>query len=126
VGKAEMLKFGKLKLNVRSCGAAGRAGRCWNNPERAAQGFVQNPLNLHYPEFIYRKRGFALHFSRLHGNGQPYRQEFSLCTRAGLKGIGPHPARARAPPEPPRSTSVPWTEVLRGGSGEGGAEKLKS
>jgi amino acid adenylation domain-containing protein len=26
----------------------------WNNPERTAQAFVQNPLNPHYPEIIYR------------------------------------------------------------------------
>jgi D-alanine--poly(phosphoribitol) ligase subunit 1 len=26
----------------------------WNNPERTAKGFVQNPLNRHYPELIYR------------------------------------------------------------------------
>lgn len=26
----------------------------WNNPERTAKGFVQNPLNSHYPELIYR------------------------------------------------------------------------
>ena len=26
----------------------------WNNPERTAQAFVQNPLNSHYPELIYR------------------------------------------------------------------------
>ena len=26
----------------------------WNNPERTARGFVQNPLNPHYPELIYR------------------------------------------------------------------------
>jgi len=26
----------------------------WNNPERTAQVFVQNPLNPHYPELIYR------------------------------------------------------------------------
>ena len=26
----------------------------WNNPERTAQAFVQNPLNPHYPELIYR------------------------------------------------------------------------
>ena len=26
----------------------------WNNPERTAQVFVQNPLNRHYPELIYR------------------------------------------------------------------------
>jgi amino acid adenylation domain-containing protein len=26
----------------------------WNNPERTAQAFVQNPLNTHYPELIYR------------------------------------------------------------------------
>ena len=26
----------------------------WNNPERTAKGFVQNPLNRHYPEMIYR------------------------------------------------------------------------
>src|SRR5262245_10892453 len=26
----------------------------YNNPERTAKGFVQNPLNPHYPEFIYR------------------------------------------------------------------------
>ncbi len=26
----------------------------WNNPEKTAQAFVQNPLNPHYPELIYR------------------------------------------------------------------------
>ncbi len=26
----------------------------WNNPERTAKGFVQNPLNPHYQELIYR------------------------------------------------------------------------
>jgi amino acid adenylation domain-containing protein len=26
----------------------------WNNPERTEQAFVQNPLNTHYPERIYR------------------------------------------------------------------------
>jgi acyl-coenzyme A synthetase/AMP-(fatty) acid ligase len=26
----------------------------WNNPERTAQAFVQNPLNRNYPELIYR------------------------------------------------------------------------
>lgn len=26
----------------------------WNNAERTAKGFVQNPLNPHYPELIYR------------------------------------------------------------------------
>jgi amino acid adenylation domain-containing protein len=26
----------------------------WNNPERTARAFVQNPLNPHYPERIYR------------------------------------------------------------------------
>ncbi|HZR21637.1 MAG TPA: amino acid adenylation domain-containing protein [Verrucomicrobiae bacterium] len=26
----------------------------WNNPERTAKAFVQNPLNSHYPELIYR------------------------------------------------------------------------
>jgi D-alanine--poly(phosphoribitol) ligase subunit 1 len=26
----------------------------WNNPERTAQAFVQNPLNPHFPELIYR------------------------------------------------------------------------
>ncbi len=26
----------------------------WNNPERTAKAFVQNPLNSHYPEPIYR------------------------------------------------------------------------
>jgi D-alanine--poly(phosphoribitol) ligase subunit 1 len=26
----------------------------WNNPERTSQAFVQNPLNPHYPELIYR------------------------------------------------------------------------
>jgi amino acid adenylation domain-containing protein len=26
----------------------------WNNPERTTKGFVQNPLNSHYPELIYR------------------------------------------------------------------------
>jgi non-ribosomal peptide synthetase component F len=26
----------------------------WNNPERTAKGFIQNPLNPHHPELIYR------------------------------------------------------------------------
>jgi non-ribosomal peptide synthetase component F len=26
----------------------------WNNPEKTAEAFVQNPLNPHYPELIYR------------------------------------------------------------------------
>ena len=26
----------------------------WNNPERTAKGFIQNPLHSHYPEPIYR------------------------------------------------------------------------
>ena len=26
----------------------------WNNPERTAQAFVQNPLQTHYPELVYR------------------------------------------------------------------------
>ncbi len=26
----------------------------WNNAERTARGFIQNPLNPHYPELIYR------------------------------------------------------------------------
>jgi acyl-coenzyme A synthetase/AMP-(fatty) acid ligase len=26
----------------------------YNNPEKTAQAFVQNPLNKHYPELIYR------------------------------------------------------------------------
>lgn len=26
----------------------------WNNPEQTARAFVQNPLNSHYPELIYR------------------------------------------------------------------------
>jgi amino acid adenylation domain-containing protein len=26
----------------------------WNNPERTSKAFVQNPLNPHYPELIYR------------------------------------------------------------------------
>jgi acyl-CoA synthetase (AMP-forming)/AMP-acid ligase II len=26
----------------------------WNNPEKTASVFVQNPLNPHYPELIYR------------------------------------------------------------------------
>ncbi len=26
----------------------------WNNPERTAQAFVQNPLHAHYPELVYR------------------------------------------------------------------------
>jgi len=26
----------------------------WNNPERTAKGFVQNPLNPHYPDLMYR------------------------------------------------------------------------
>ncbi|MDD5309568.1 MAG: amino acid adenylation domain-containing protein [Deltaproteobacteria bacterium] len=26
----------------------------WNDPERTAKAFVQNPLNAHYPELIYR------------------------------------------------------------------------
>jgi len=26
----------------------------WNNPEKTASAFVQNPLNPHYPELVYR------------------------------------------------------------------------
>src|SRR5438445_1106136 len=26
----------------------------WNSPERTVKGFIQNPLNAHYPELIYR------------------------------------------------------------------------
>ena len=35
----------------------------WNNPERTAQAFVQNPLNPHYPELIYRT-GDLVHRNR--------------------------------------------------------------
>jgi amino acid adenylation domain-containing protein len=44
----------------------------YNNPERTAKGFVQNPLNPHYPELIYRtgdlgcwnRRGEIMFFGR--------------------------------------------------------------
>jgi len=32
----------------------------WNNPEQTARAFVQNPLNLHYPELIYRTGDIVL------------------------------------------------------------------
>lgn len=36
----------------------------WNNPEKTAQVFVQNPLNLHYPELIYRTGDIVYRNSR--------------------------------------------------------------
>jgi len=36
----------------------------WNNPERTAKGFVQNPINLHYPELIYRTGDIGYRNSR--------------------------------------------------------------
>ena len=36
----------------------------WNNPERTAQAFVQNPLNQHYPELIYRTGDLVYRNSR--------------------------------------------------------------
>lgn len=36
----------------------------WNNPERTAQAFVQNPLNPHYPELIYRTGDLVYRNSR--------------------------------------------------------------
>jgi len=36
----------------------------WNNPERTAQTFVQNPLNPHYPELIYRTGDLVYRNSR--------------------------------------------------------------
>lgn len=32
----------------------------WNDPEKTARAFVQNPLNTHYPELIYRTGDLAL------------------------------------------------------------------
>lgn len=32
----------------------------WNDPEKTARAFVQNPLNPHYPELIYRTGDLAL------------------------------------------------------------------
>lgn len=36
----------------------------WNNPERTAAAFVQNPLNTHYPELIYRTGDMVARNSR--------------------------------------------------------------
>jgi amino acid adenylation domain-containing protein len=36
----------------------------WNNPERTAKAFVQNPLNPHYPEVIYRTGDLVYRNSR--------------------------------------------------------------
>ncbi len=36
----------------------------WNNPERTAKAFVQNPLNPHYPELIYRTGDLVYRNSR--------------------------------------------------------------
>lgn len=36
----------------------------WNNPERTAQAFVQNPLNPHHPELIYRTGDLVYRNSR--------------------------------------------------------------
>jgi D-alanine--poly(phosphoribitol) ligase subunit 1 len=36
----------------------------WNNPERTASAFVQNPLNPHYPELIYRTGDLVYRNSR--------------------------------------------------------------
>jgi acyl-coenzyme A synthetase/AMP-(fatty) acid ligase len=36
----------------------------WNNAERTAQAFVQNPLNPHYPELIYRTGDLVYRNSR--------------------------------------------------------------
>ena len=36
----------------------------YNNAERTAKGFVQNPLNPHYPELIYRTGDLGLWNSR--------------------------------------------------------------
>lgn len=36
----------------------------WNNPERTAAAFVQNPLNPHYPELIYRTGDLVYRNSR--------------------------------------------------------------
>ena len=36
----------------------------WNNPERTAKGFVQDPLNTHYPELIYRTGDIGYRNSR--------------------------------------------------------------
>ncbi len=36
----------------------------WNNPEKTAAAFVQNPLNPHYPEIIYRTGDLASRNSR--------------------------------------------------------------
>ncbi|MDD5141446.1 MAG: amino acid adenylation domain-containing protein [Verrucomicrobiales bacterium] len=36
----------------------------WNNPEKTAAAFVQNPLNPHYPELIYRTGDLVFRNSR--------------------------------------------------------------
>jgi amino acid adenylation domain-containing protein len=36
----------------------------WNNPQQTAQAFVQNPLNPHYPELIYRTGDLVYRNSR--------------------------------------------------------------
>lgn len=36
----------------------------WNNPEQTARAFVQNPLNPHYPELIYRTGDIVLRNER--------------------------------------------------------------
>ena len=38
----------------------------WNDPEKTARAFVQNPLNTHYPELIYRTGDLAFR----HADGQ--------------------------------------------------------
>lgn len=61
---------GEGELCVRGCTLA---SGYYNNPERTAERFVQNPLNPHYPELIYRtgdlvsynERGELLYHDRL-------------------------------------------------------------
>ncbi len=49
----------------------------YNNPERTAQSFVQNPLNVHYPETMYRTGDLA----KLESDGNYYfvaRKDFQI------------------------------------------------
>lgn len=49
----------------------------WSDPEKTARAFVQNPLNTHYPELIYRTGDLALR----RANGQIYlvgRKDFQI------------------------------------------------
>ena len=43
-----------MSLEKFACAAVRWRLGYYNNPERTAKGFIQNPLNPHYPELIYR------------------------------------------------------------------------